>query len=219
MSLLVGGNIVSKALTHCTLQSGFVVGVHAVLSKYVMKRESMKVHASARQNWGDATDCKNGKERVDKYPELLFEQAASAANEHFEKQFVNHIEDTFGNISETIEMSNSFGPGLRYVIKMEEIDENTVTVLKNVSSSKQVAESMKQLAPFLKSSNGGLSLAGNGWKKQMEFSKALWREANRIGISTCVEIQDVSSHSDQNSWKFVENQDDLVTLTHSDQKL
>jgi len=131
----------------------------------------------------------------------------------------NSVKEVFGKVHSFESFSTVDGPGIRYVVfaqgcpcrclfccNPDTWDPSQGTCY----SSKDVAEKMHRMLPFMKSSGGGITVSGGEAMMQPEFVGALFQEAHEMGVSTCLDTSAQGSCSTE--WAQVLDHTDVVLI-------
>lgn len=104
--------------------------------------------------------------------------------------------DVTGRIHSTEAMSAVDGPGLRFLVFLQgciarcQFCSNPDTWDFRAGrqvSSRMIAKQMERCLPFMKASGGGVTCSGGEPLMQPKFVEALFKEAHRMGVNTCLD--------------------------------
>jgi pyruvate formate lyase activating enzyme len=122
--------------------------------------------------------------------------AAPAPQQHEETAAADAIPEVFGRLHSTESFSAVDGPGVRFVAFLQGCAMRCAFCSNpdswamgggEVVSSKELAEQIARVLPYLKSGGGGLTCSGGEPLLQPEFAAALFREAHALGLTTTLD--------------------------------
>lgn len=127
------------------------------------------------------------------------------------------VPEVYGHVHSTESFSAVDGPGIRFLTFLQgcamrcSFCSNPDTWSAHsghVMSSKDIASKMEHVLPYLRTSGGGITCSGGEPLLQPHFVAALFREAHKMGVTTCLDT--TGQGTKHHNWDIVLPHTDLV---------